>query len=107
MNNIIMAELNSEQKQYIEHWSPEVALGTIIWTIGHKQWLYTLLLLVPGVNFFLWLFLIFKGRKKVWESGRYLIFEAFKDREDKLRIVVITIVIILILLGILEAVVDF
>ncbi len=96
--------LTVEQIQYITGWSWGAFFGNIIWPLGNKLWLFSLLRILPLISLYAWIKLSLSGRQMAWEQGGWQSFAQFKKRQQIIAGVVWGFVILGIVLAVMTEV---
>lgn len=65
----------------IEKWNWGAFLITFFWGIWHKQWILSLLWLIPGLNIIISILLGIKGSKWAWQSKKWESVDQFQEAQ--------------------------
>lgn len=93
-----------DQQDFINKWSWGGLLLYVFYFLGSRNYkrafLYFLGVVVPILNIYLWIKSGLRGRKLVWESGKWQDFELYKIRQkllDKIGLIILVINILVLI----------
>ena len=81
--------LSVEQINFIRRWSWGAFFGQLVWPLGNKLFLWSLVTFIPFFNIYAWIKLSLHGRKMAWEKGGWKNFEQFKKRQKIMTWIII------------------
>ncbi|MCD4694035.1 ribonuclease G [bacterium] len=67
----------------IEKWNWGAFLLSFFWGIRHKQWILSILFLIPILNIFIAFLFGFKGNKWAWQSCKWESVKQFQESQSK------------------------
>lgn len=93
--------IDSKEKQQ-ERYLRGPAIGALLWTqgwaFGARLYFWFILSLIPVVNFFVLVVLVFRGRRLSWQKGQWISWETFEKRMRFLTILSFIWIYLLIIL---------